>query len=170
MALPAPSHPGLRMVFQRRDNETGNSRDLNGFRLDYIFVSRAPQDTIADVAIPHQPRTSRASDHASVVANLRIHDKGAYQIPSEPEVSEPKTDDATDDGHLSKTKAGDQRLGATVTPLESLHARFDLAPGTLQTRDLYEMAEKGIVATDDRFDQLEYIEEDGRVGVRLPRD
>jgi hypothetical protein len=35
---------------------------------------------------------------------------------------------------------------------------------------VHEMAENGIVATDDRFDQLEYIEEDGRVGVRLPRD
>jgi hypothetical protein len=35
---------------------------------------------------------------------------------------------------------------------------------------VHEMAENGIVATDDRFDQLGYIEEDGRVGVRLPRD
>ena len=35
---------------------------------------------------------------------------------------------------------------------------------------VYEMAEKGIVATDDRFDQLQFIEENGRVGVRLPRD
>lgn len=61
-------------------------------------------------------------------------------------------------------------------PRYTSYASLALALYTLWLSDgqtkmtVYEMAEKGIVATDDRFDQLQYIEDDGRVGVRLPRD
>jgi Trypsin-like peptidase domain len=34
---------------------------------------------------------------------------------------------------------------------------------------VYELAKRGFVAADEHFDQLQYIEQDGRVGVRLPR-
>lgn len=57
---------------RRRDKATGKSEDLNGFRLDYIFVSPALRHAIADVAILHEPRRTGASDHASVVANIDI--------------------------------------------------------------------------------------------------
>jgi hypothetical protein len=39
-----------------------------------------------------------------------------------------------------------------------------------QKMTVYEMAKQGLVATDDQFDQLECVEEDGRVGVRMPRN
>jgi hypothetical protein len=39
-----------------------------------------------------------------------------------------------------------------------------------ESMTVYEMAKRDLVATDDHFDQLEYVAEDGRVGVRLPRN
>lgn len=67
-----PPVRGYTWYSKRKDKITGKSEDLNGFRLDYIFVSPVLQEAIADVAILHAPRVAGASDHASVVANIEM--------------------------------------------------------------------------------------------------
>lgn len=61
---------------KRKDKTTGKSQVLNGFRLDYIFVSSALEQAITDAAILHGPRTAGASDHASVVAYINMPQVG----------------------------------------------------------------------------------------------
>lgn len=72
---------------KRKDKNTGKSQDFNGFRLDYIFVSSALRDSIADVAILHEPRTTGASDHASLVANIKMPQVGVTQTIADGQLS-----------------------------------------------------------------------------------
>lgn len=67
-----PQARGYTWYSKRKDKATGKSEDLNGFRLDYIFVSPALQGGIAEVAIRHEPRIAGTSDHASVFADIDL--------------------------------------------------------------------------------------------------
>ncbi|ORW93995.1 endonuclease/exonuclease/phosphatase [Mycobacterium sp. IEC1808] len=115
---------------KRKDKATGKSEDLNGFRLDYIFVSPALRHGIADVAILHEPRRTGASDHASVVANIDMSEQTASGM-------EPKRESTTD-----STECIGVQLNDTIDPrswpsdadvaVSGKHrVRFDLAPGSL---------------------------------------
>lgn len=97
---------------KRKDKATGKSHDLNGFRLDYIFVSPALRHAIRDVAILHEPRKEGASDHASVVADIDIPAGGARQTR--------QTIDPVD-----------QLVRTHIASNGNLCARFDLVPGSL---------------------------------------
>jgi exonuclease III len=128
-------HPYVReytWYSKRKDKTTEKSEDLNGFRLDYIFVSPALQDAIANAAILHEPRTAGTSDHSSVVANIDIQE-GAYRILPHREISTAATgNDDSGGGQIGGTiDAEDRRVGAKITPLGNLQARFDIAPGSL---------------------------------------
>lgn len=57
---------------RRKNTETGNSEDYNGFRLDYVFVSPALSGQIIDARHVHDVRTSKVSDHAMVIANISV--------------------------------------------------------------------------------------------------
>lgn len=65
---------------KRKDPCSGETRDLNGFRLDYIFLSPPLKPTLTDTAIVHRVRTTGASDHAGVVADLNV-DGAAHRRP-----------------------------------------------------------------------------------------
>jgi exodeoxyribonuclease-3 len=119
---------------KRKDKATGLSEDLNGFRLDYIFVSPPLQHAIADVSMLHDPRRAGASDHASVVANIDLHGEDANRGVSH---SEPSTETTGDDDDF-----GDRRVEETAVPQRhpanttvarsgSGRVRFGLAPGSL---------------------------------------
>src|SRR5205807_3976013 len=62
-----------------KDKLSGKSADLNGFRLDYIFVSSPLRSAIADAAILQEPRKARASDHACVIASIDIDPSGQLE-------------------------------------------------------------------------------------------
>lgn len=62
-----PQTRGYTWYTKRKDKHTGESADLNGFRLDYLFVSPPLRGAIGNAAILHAPRKAGASDHASVV-------------------------------------------------------------------------------------------------------
>jgi exonuclease III len=72
---------------KRIDKDTGRSEDLNGFRLDYVFVSPALQDAIADAEILHQPRRAGTSDHASGVTAIAVSHAAAQGLPTNGETS-----------------------------------------------------------------------------------
>jgi exonuclease III len=118
---------------KRKDKTTGKSDDLNGFRLDYIFVSPALQHAIADVAILHEPRKAGASDHASVVANIDIHEEGAYQVLPHREIHTATPGNEESDGsQIGETIGlGDRPVDTKIAPNGNLRVRFDLAPGSL---------------------------------------
>ena len=83
-------HPDVRdytWYSKRTDKSTGESADLNGFRLDYVFVSPVLQHGIAGADILQQPRRAGISDHASMVANIAINHVGADGVPGRGEVS-----------------------------------------------------------------------------------
>lgn len=52
--------------------EQGTSQKLNGFRLDYVFVSNPLRDSIFNAMHVHTVRTSGLSDHSIVLADLSI--------------------------------------------------------------------------------------------------
>lgn len=69
-------HPEVRdftWYSKRKDPDTGISQDLNGFRLDYLYVSQPLVHVVGDVDIQHAPRHSGASDHASVLLELDLN-------------------------------------------------------------------------------------------------
>ncbi|OBK24048.1 endonuclease/exonuclease/phosphatase [Mycobacterium asiaticum] len=116
---------------KRKDKLTGKSADLNGFRLDYIFVSPPLRRSISDVAILHAPRVAGVSDHASVVAYLDVYGADNRRIPvrnlvhdatdGEPDV---KCDsEAVNVGNRGEQPKNDSRW--------NFRARFDLAVGSL---------------------------------------
>ena len=116
---------------KRKDKTTGKSQDLNGFRLDYIFVSPALRHAIAEVAILHEPRTAGASDHASAIANIDIPDEDAYQIRPRRELTTNTTDNE-DDGDTSARPTTPETGGwLRRTPRFGTYKRFDIAPGSL---------------------------------------
>lgn len=57
---------------KRKDKQTGESADLNGFRLDYLFVSPPLRGAIGEAAILQAPRLSGVSDHASTVLEIAV--------------------------------------------------------------------------------------------------
>jgi exonuclease III len=129
-------HPQVReytWYSKRKDKTTGRSDDLNGFRLDYIFVSPALQHAIAGAAMLHEPRRAGASDHAGVVANIDVHKEGAYQVPPHREILTATTGNEESGGsQIGETiDPGDRPVDTKIAPNGNLRARFDLAPGSL---------------------------------------
>lgn len=123
-------HPDVRgytWYTKRKDKTTGQSYDLNGFRLDYIFVSPALQHGIAEAAILHEPRKAGASDHASVVVNLNVQQEGAHQTTRPAEISTEPADSPI--GVVTGT--GDPAACTVVAAHGRLHVRLDLAKGEL---------------------------------------
>jgi exonuclease III len=57
---------------KRKNKETSESEDYNGFRLDYVFVSPTLRDGIVDARHEHDVRVNKVSDHAIVFADLSI--------------------------------------------------------------------------------------------------
>jgi exodeoxyribonuclease-3 len=120
-------HPDAReytWYSKHKDKQTGESRDFNGFRLDYIFVSPALQHAVADVAILHKSRQSGASDHASVVADISVH-HDADETPAAATVH----DLGADSPASGAAEAEEPQPAAVVASNGCL--RFDLAPGEL---------------------------------------
>jgi exonuclease III len=72
---------------KRIDKVTGESHDLNGFRLDYVFVSPPLQHAIADAEILQQPRRAGTSDHASGVTAIAVSHAAAQDLPTNGETS-----------------------------------------------------------------------------------
>jgi exonuclease III len=129
-------HPHVReytWYSKRKNQTTGKSEDLNGFRLDYIVVSPALQHAIAAVAILHEPRRASTSDHASVVANLDIHREGASRTIPDREMSRDTRDnDEYGDSQIGGTiDPGNRLVQTAIAPNGNLRARFDLAAGSL---------------------------------------
>ncbi len=130
-------HPGARdytWYSKRKDKATGESEDFNGFRLDYIFVSPALRHAIMDVAILHEPRTVRASDHASVVANIDTAEGGASRkILSHSEISTETTSNTESGGGQTGETVDlkDRPTGTEIAQNGNPRARFNLAPGSL---------------------------------------
>ena len=56
---------------RRKDRDTGETQDHNGFRLDYVFVSPVLATSLDSAAILHESRWAGCSDHAAVVVDLR---------------------------------------------------------------------------------------------------
>lgn len=106
---------------KRKDKTTGTSHDLNGFRLDYIFISPALQHTINAVRILHDPRRAGASDHASVVADIDMLRPADAPPKDEPQRSEV----------VETVKPEDQPADKVIAANGKLRARFDLPPETL---------------------------------------
>ncbi|OBF91604.1 endonuclease/exonuclease/phosphatase [Mycobacterium sp. 852002-51163_SCH5372311] len=106
---------------KRKDKTTGKSHDYNGFRLDYIFVSPALHCSISDVAILHEPRTSGASDHASVVADI-----------AKPAPAATTGTDGSGPGQFGVlVDPRDRPVGAGQSENGNFHARFEITPGSL---------------------------------------
>lgn len=126
-------HPDVRdytWYSRRRNRATGVSEDLNGFRLDYVFVSAALRHAIADVEILHGPRRAGASDHASLVADLAI------TVSDLPETAAAA---AEPEAPPDRTRPAQSARPLTVDPVPSRAVsdagrhgtRFELAPGEL---------------------------------------
>lgn len=113
---------------KRKDKTTGKSQDLNGFRLDYIFVSPPLQQAIVDTAILHEPRTAGASDHASVVATINLPEAGATKTHAEGEVSKetPANAEPSDVASDKPVYLRGRQLGVLKTS-RNLNARFEIA-------------------------------------------
>lgn len=82
-------HPQVRdytWYTKRKDKHTGESADLNGFRLDYLFVSPQLRNAISEAAILQAPRKAGASDHASVVLEIEVDQIAAQRIAPSPTV------------------------------------------------------------------------------------
>jgi exonuclease III len=118
-------HPDAReytWYSKHKDKQTGESRDFNGFRLDYIFAAPSLRPAVIDVAIRHQPRQSGASDHASVIAKISVeHDGG--------ETSAAAT--VVDAAAASRAAADADEPPPAVVVAPDWRLRFDLAPGEL---------------------------------------
>ncbi len=56
---------------KRKDKQTAETQDHNGFRLDYVFVSPVLAASLESAAILHGPRWDSISDHAPVVVDLK---------------------------------------------------------------------------------------------------
>lgn len=83
-------HPQTRdftFYTKRKDKSTGQSADLNGFRLDYAFVSPLFKDAIAGAAILQEPRKAGASDHASLVLDLDVGIEAPRYVTAPPMVA-----------------------------------------------------------------------------------
>ena len=78
-----PDVRGYTWYTKRKDKETGESSDYNGFRLDYIFASPPLRPAINETAILHAPRQSGASDHASVLLEVDVSEvRGPQREPA----------------------------------------------------------------------------------------
>lgn len=68
------------------NKEQGTSQKLNGFRIDYVFVSNALRDSIVNAMHVHTVRASGLSDHSMVLADLSIGPASALSVdlPSDP--------------------------------------------------------------------------------------
>lgn len=64
---------------KRKNKELGTSEDLNGFRLDYVFVSNALRDSTISAEHVHRVRQEGVSDHAILVADLSVGDSLALE-------------------------------------------------------------------------------------------
>lgn len=127
-------HPQARQYTwysKRKDKITGRSEDLNGFRLDYIFVSSALKSAIVGAEILQEPRKAGASDHASVVANIKIHGARTQpeivriqDVPDAPEQSGP-------DDPLEFASAVEPPARTVAISGGNRLVRFDLASGSL---------------------------------------
>jgi exodeoxyribonuclease-3 len=128
-------HPDVRdytWYSKRKDKTTGASEDLNGFRLDYIFVSPGLRHAIGDVAIFHEPRRAGASDHASVVADIAIECGGTKQPIPPCELATATTAGELDDSEIGSTvNFGGKRIHAETAPGGNRGVRVELVPGSL---------------------------------------
>ncbi|BCO62338.1 hypothetical protein MINTM006_22880 [Mycobacterium intracellulare] len=115
---------------KRVDKTTGKSEDLNGFRLDYIFVSPALQHAVTDAAILHGPRTAGASDHASVVLKLRTPEVGATTVIAKEQLST-ETMTGEQSFHTLSDKLFHPRghKAAMLVQGRKLSARFEIVGG-----------------------------------------
>lgn len=52
--------------------QSGESKDHNGFRLDYIYVSEDLKSRIKTSEILHEARLNKISDHSIVVTQIDI--------------------------------------------------------------------------------------------------
>ncbi|OBJ86721.1 endonuclease/exonuclease/phosphatase [Mycobacterium asiaticum] len=117
---------------KRKDKATGKSADLNGFRLDYVFVSPPLVRSISDVVILHAPRMAGISDHASLVADIHVHGAHSHRLPAHHQSLKNATDKEPEASCLSETvSASNQGEYSTKFPHGSVRARFDLAVGSL---------------------------------------
>ncbi|RUP06787.1 MAG: hypothetical protein EKK34_02950 [Mycobacterium sp.] len=115
---------------KRKDKMTGKSADLNGFRLDYIFVSPALRRSITDVVILHAPRIAGNSDHASLVADIDVHGAGNQPKAMHHRLPTISTENQPEPSRVSETIAVVNQGGlATSLPHRNIRARFDLAVG-----------------------------------------
>jgi len=101
-----PQVRGYTWYTKRKDKQTGQSADLNGFRLDYLFVSPPLRHAISETAILHAPRKVAASDHASVVLEIDVDQPEVQRIPPAPAVA------TTSDRQQKETNPG--RQAATI--------------------------------------------------------
>ncbi|PBA31880.1 endonuclease/exonuclease/phosphatase [Mycobacterium intracellulare] len=129
-------HPTVRdftWYSKRKDKATGKSVDLNGFRLDYIFVSPPLQHAIGDVAILHEPRKAGTSDHASLVANIDTSVKSGVRPHPDPAISVVTgSSRESSEVDISGLSAPGLRPAVTeVTSNRSFHVRFDLTPDSI---------------------------------------
>ncbi|MBZ4536386.1 endonuclease/exonuclease/phosphatase [Mycobacterium avium subsp. hominissuis] len=128
-------HPDVReftWYSKRKDKTTGKSLDLNGFRLDYIFVSSRLRDAVADVAILHEPRRAGISDHASLIADIDVHvNSRDWVLPSLATSAVVSSDAEFTAVDIVEVERGSRPADTEVTSKESLCVRLDLAPGSL---------------------------------------
>lgn len=115
---------------KRVDKTTGKSADFNGFRLDYIFVSPALKQAVTDAAILHEPRTTGASDHASVVINMRTPEVDATTaIAKEQSSTETMTDEQSCHASSDKLPHPRRQKAAMLVQGRKLSARLELVGG-----------------------------------------
>lgn len=117
---------------KRKDKLTGNSADLNGFRLDYIFVSPALRRSISDAVILHAPRSAGISDHASLVADIDVEGAGNQSMAVHHRPPAISTANQPDASRISETIDVVNNSGLAMSlPHRNFRARFDLAVGSL---------------------------------------
>ncbi len=118
---------------KRKDKTTGVSEDLNGFRLDYIFVSPELRHAIVDASMLHEPRRAGASDHASIVATLDLGEVGASRKPHDRAVATATTGrEVSSDARINRTVTPADPPGAKRSaPIGNRRERFSLALGSL---------------------------------------
>ncbi|MCV7102667.1 endonuclease/exonuclease/phosphatase family protein [Mycobacterium palustre] len=116
---------------KRKNKGTANSEDLNGFRLDYIFVSPALRHSIAKATILHQPRTAGVSDHASVLAEINMSEESRDQTGLST-LSETTPQLEPNGNQLGETCDSSGSPVGNVVGDRRIRIRFDLALGALE--------------------------------------
>lgn len=67
-----PSVKDYTYYSKQKDKATGITRDHNGFRLDYVFISPSLRKSLKAASIDHVSRQQGYSDHAMLYADIRL--------------------------------------------------------------------------------------------------